>query len=125
MNQDFKLKFDEYKDNNPTDKDGEHNLDYYPSSGAVRNLTFAWPNGDKQFFNYSYLITSYYSKNDGTISIEFSTHHVTLKGRGLENLYDDLMSQVCRTIQCSEDRYQEVNAFKKYNVFEIKVVNKS
>lgn len=110
MNQDFKLKFDEYEENNPTHKEGEeNNPDYYPSRGNTRNLAFVLPDGKMQFFNYSYLISCSYSPEQGSITMEFSTHDVELKGQRLESLFYELMAQVNKVIHCTGSRYSALD----------------
>lgn len=110
MNQDFKLKFDEYKDNDPTEKTGgDNNPDYYPSFGNVRNLAVLLPDGKMQFFNYSYLVTCSYSPEQNSIKMEFSTHSLELKGQRLEQLFYELMAQVNKVIRCSESRYSALD----------------
>ncbi|MEZ5016088.1 MAG: hypothetical protein R2800_03495 [Flavipsychrobacter sp.] len=125
MSRDFELKFDEYKDNNPTEKDGASDPDRYPSGGNVRNLAFVLADGKMQFFNYSYLITCIMDNGAGSILIEFSTHHVALKGQRLGSLYNDLMMQSCKIIRCADKRYSELEENNKPVIQEIDVTNKT
>lgn len=125
MSRDFELKFDEYKDNNPAQKEGAGDPDQYPSGGNVRNLAFVWPDGKMQFFNYSYLITCTLDNEAGSILMEFSTHQVELKGQRLESLYNDLMMQSCKVIRCSDKRYSELEENNKPVIQEIDVTNKT
>lgn len=106
MSQDFELKFDEYKNNNPAEKGSESDPDQYPSGGNVRNLAFFWPDGKMQFFNYSYLITCTYTPEQGNILLEFSTHQVELKGQKLEQIFNEIMVQSIKVIRCGDKRYQ-------------------
>jgi len=121
----FDLKFGEYRDNNPTANPGnEVNPDYYPSGGHVRNVAFVWPDGRMQFFNYSYMLTCTYDKDGGSIKIEFSTHHVELKGQKLEALFYELMTQTNKIIRCHDRRYQQLDDGNKPIVREINMKNK-
>lgn len=125
MSQDFELKFDEYKDNNPAEKMGTDDPDRYPSASSVRNLAFVLTDGKKQFFNYSYLITCTLDNDAGSILMEFSTHHVELKGQRLESLYNDLMMQSCKIIRCSDKRYSGLEENSKPVIQEVDVRNKT
>lgn len=122
MSQDFKLKFDQYKENAPTDKERERNPDYYPSGGNARNLAFVWPDGRRQFFNYNYLITCTFDNESGIILMEFSTHNVELKGRGLAQLFEELMTQVNKVISCSDLRYRDLKEHSEWIVNEFNII---
>ncbi len=126
MSRDFELKFDAYKENNPAGNpvDGIH-PDYYPAAGNIRNLAFAWPDGRMQFFNYSYLITCAFKKEDGSLLMEFSTHLVELKGQRLEALFHEIMAQANKLIHCTDKRYQELEESDKPVVHEINVTSKA
>lgn len=111
MSQDFKIRFDEYQENDPTPKvEGQVHPDYYPTGGNTRNLAFVLPDGQLQFFNYSYLISCSYNQNEGKIILEFSTHTVELKGQRLERLFFELMAQVNKVIRASENRYSALDS---------------
>lgn len=126
MNQDFKLKFDEYKDNDPTEKTGSdsNNPDYYPSAGNTRNIAFIFADGRMQFFNYSYLVTCAYNQDDSKITLEFSTHTIVLKGQKLEQLFFELMAQANKVIRCIDSRYQSLETTNKSMVGEISIATK-
>lgn len=120
------MKFDEYKDNDPTHAPGEGgNPDYYSSGGNTRNLAFVLSDDKVQFFNYSYLITCSYDKGKGSIQMEFSTHHVELKGQRLDALFYELMAQMNKVIRCRDKRYHELEDDSKVIINEIIVINKA
>lgn len=111
MSRDLKLKFEEYQENDPTNRSDDGNSsDHYPTGGNVRNLAFVLADGKMQFFNYSYLITASYDPDNGSIFMEFTTHHVTLKGEKLEALFYELMMQSKRIIQCINERYKTLSS---------------
>ncbi len=123
MSQDFKIRFDEYQENDPTSKvEGQVHPDYYPTGGHTRNLAFVLPDGQLQFFNYSYLITCSYNQSEGKISLEFSTHTVELKGQKLEQLFYELMMQTTKIIRCTNKRYNELVEKDKPTTYEIIVI---
>lgn len=125
MSQDFKLKFDEYKDNDPTHTPGEGgNPDYYPSGGNIRNLTFIWPNGMAQSFSYSYLVTPKLEPDGTSITFEFTSHFVEVKGINLSSLFFDILLQTPRFIRIKEKRYQQLEDNNKPVVNEITITEK-
>lgn len=108
MSRDFKLKFDDYKENNPTNKpDSEANDDNYPSFGNARHIAFIWPENKVQSFNYSYLVTQSYDAAQNAIEMEFTTHVVTIKGVRLDELFYELMGQTPKYIRITDKRYNE------------------
>lgn len=126
MSREFELKFDAYKDNNPTGNQGQlENPDYYSSGGNGRNLGFVWPDGRMQFFNYSYLVTCSLDPDGGSISLEFSTHHIELKGQRLAPLFEELMVQANRFIRCVDKRYQQLSENDLPTVHEITITSKT
>ena len=116
MNQDFKLRFDQMRNNNlgkpeadkpmePEDKEvGLHGY------GNVRNLCLVWPDGRQTFFNYAYLIRADYHPGDefNTIHLGFSGQDITIKGYGLEALFLQLVDHLPRTIAAIDPRYVPV-----------------
>lgn len=119
------MKFDDYKNNDPTGKqEGENNSDQYPSFGNARNLAFVLPDGKMQFFNYSYLITCSYNPEEGSIKMEFSTHTVELKGQRLEQLFFELMSQVNKLLRCSDKRYSALESHTTPIIINIEINSK-
>jgi len=80
----------------------------------VRNLCFAWPDGRKLFLNYAYLVSGEFV-TDGetnTIKLAFTSHLVTLKGYGLEELYIALIEQIPRIIEEEDARYRDTSESK-------------
>jgi hypothetical protein len=125
MSLEFDLKFEEYRNNDPTAATGkETDPHYYPSGGHVRNLAFVLQDGTMQFFNYSYLVTCTYQQEAGAILLEFTTHHITLKGQRLETLFFELMVQANKIIRCAEARYEALEDAQKPVVREIHITEK-
>jgi hypothetical protein len=122
MNQDFNLRFDEYKENDPTAVPGkEGNPDYYSSTGNTRNLAFIWPDGKMQFFNYSYLITCSFDKDKGSLQMEFSSHYIEIKGQYLEQLFLELLGQVNKIIRIADKRYTVLDEKDKSVISEVNI----
>jgi hypothetical protein len=123
MSRDFKLRFDEMKQNDPTQNGGEFSegKQFYDDSN-VRNLCFVWPDNRKVFFNYAYLVSSDYLPEDGSITLAFTTHSITLKGAMLDSLYEALLSHLPRKIICVDARYAQTVESDKPIVLEI-IVN--
>lgn len=77
----------------------------YPEASYTRNLLMVMADGNRKFFNYSYLITADYLKTEDFIRLEFTTHMVTLHGLQLESLFDALFEHRVRMIVCKDARY--------------------
>jgi hypothetical protein len=98
-------------------------IERYDTPGQVRNLCFVQPDGEKLFLNYAYMISGKFSP-DGTITLFYTTHTVTLKGRNLEALHESLQAQVPKQIACVEKRYEATKGEVETVVTEI-VIQKS
>lgn len=83
----------------------EVNAVHYPAPGNVRNLCFAWQDGQRLILNYAYLVSLHFLPEDNCITLTFTTHKVVLNGLRLEGLLAGLMDQYPRIITCSDERY--------------------
>lgn len=109
MNQGFKLRFDQMRDNNPTSDTTSSvgaNSDYH-TLGHARNLCLIWPDGRKVFLNYAYLIEAEFDPGSekNVIRLNFSSHDVLLQGYGLDTLFMELLDHLPRIIKAADDRY--------------------
>ena len=91
----------------------------YPTVGNIRNLTLIAVDGNKQFFNYSYLITCEYTPSDNLITLIYTSHTVILKGLRLAPLYETLSLQLPESIACIEARYNSISEPEQSVVNEI------
>ncbi|MCF0049538.1 hypothetical protein LXM25_05705 [Dyadobacter sp. LJ53] len=113
MNQDFKLRFDQMRNNNPTKPEPEKPTEQEDKVagvhgyGNVRNLCLVWPDGRQTFFNYAYLIRADFHPGDefNTIHLGFSGQDITIKGYGLEALFAQLVDHLPQTITAIDPRY--------------------
>ncbi len=107
MNREFKLRFDQMREGNPSkaEEDADENL--LPNSAPARSLCLVWPNGRRFFLSYAYLMAGelHLSREKNEILLYFSSHTVTLRGYGLESLFTELMQHLPRLIYQSEERY--------------------
>lgn len=123
MNRNFKLRFDQMKEGNPTE--GEPQTPALPEEEFTRplNLCLVWPDGKRFFLSYSYLIAGELNvdgeKNE--ILLYFSSHTVTLRGYGLEALFTELLEQLPKMIVVTEERYTATDETNETTVVEIKV----
>ncbi|RYC66971.1 hypothetical protein [Spirosoma sordidisoli] len=109
MNQSFKLRFDQMRDNNPTSDNislAEIDSDYH-APGHARNLCLVWPDGRKVFLNYAYLIEAEFDvgSEKNIIRLNFSAHNVLLQGYGLDRLFMELLDHLPRIIKAADERY--------------------
>lgn len=125
MNQDFKLKFDEYKDNNPTGRlDGEDNPDYYPAGSNARHIVFVWSEKKMQSFSYSYLVTQSYDASKNAIIMQFTSHTIEIKGVRLDGLFHELVAQIPKYIRITDKRYNSTDDNTGTIVNEVLIIEK-
>jgi hypothetical protein len=123
MSQDFNLKFDEYKENDPS-QPIDTSQDKYPASIYARDVCFVLADGKMLAISYNYLVSKECSVEGNQIVLLFTTHTVTLKGSKLKSLMSELMSQIPRFIRCENERYAELKESDDAVVTEIIVVDK-
>ncbi|THF52827.1 hypothetical protein E6C50_01040 [Flavobacterium supellecticarium] len=75
---------------------------------GVRNVCFVMLDGKHIFLNYSYLVAGEYFLEENKITLHFTTHIITLTGKNLENLYQDLMMHMAKIIIVTNDRYSGI-----------------
>ncbi|MGN8037822.1 hypothetical protein ACTJJ0_22210 [Chitinophaga sp. 22321] len=134
MSQSFRLKFDQMRDGDPTNREtsdpvsgeGSDSRDEsYSGYSNVRNVCFAWPDGRKLFLNYAYLVSCDYQPEENTLSLTWTTHTVMIKGFSLHNLFDELMQHLPRQIVCTDPRYNATVEKDKSIVNEIHITANS
>jgi len=101
MSQDYKLKFEQMRENKP----GKEVDDNYANAGYVRNIGFLLTDGSSKFLNYAYLVSCAYHPTQGLIVLNFTSDIVTIKGSGLEPLYESLFNHVPRKVEVINTRY--------------------
>lgn len=127
MSQNFKLKYDQMRDSNPTKPEAEpdHHLkeveQFYPEEGKTRHICFVWRDGKRKFMNYSYLVSGDYLPDESIITLTFTTETFILKGVNLEVLFYDIMQQWVRQVTCVDQRYNVVGEDQKFVVNEIEI----
>lgn len=113
MSQEFRLRFDQMRENNPHTQPVGGDIpaaisDTYFEPGHSRNICFCWSNGQKLFLNYSYLVSGEYMPEQGAIILQFTSHHVVVTGSGLESLYVLFMHQMAKLVVVSDLRYESL-----------------
>ncbi len=108
MNREFKLRFDQMREGNPSkaeEEGADENL--LPPSAPARSLCLVWPNGRRFFLSYAYLMAGelHLSREKNEIMLYFSSHTVTLRGYGLETLFTELLDQLPTMVVAMEERY--------------------
>ncbi len=128
MNQGFKLRYDQLRENDPTGPKQENGAgvnELYPHPGHVRNLCLIWPDGRRAFLNYAYLVAGEYEPNTekNLIKLSFSSHIVSLHGYSLETLFMALLDHLPRIIMATDPRYVLKEDKTKEVVVEITMQN--
>jgi hypothetical protein len=103
MSRDFKFNFDQIRENHLEKKDDSH-----AGESHVRNVCFEQTDGKIIFLNYAYLVSGEYMPDENTIVLCFTSHTVTLKGIRLLPLYQDFFKHIPRIVNCTDDRYNEI-----------------
>lgn len=121
MSQGFRLKYDELRDNDPTQRGhgqpgGKAFNETYPEEGHGRSLCFVWPDGRRMFLSYSYLVSGEYVPEENSIILTFTTHTFILKGVNLEGLFYDILHQEAKQITCTDARYNLIGETEKFVV---------
>ena len=80
-------------------------LKYHKTDGHARNLCFVLLHGRRLFLSYAYLISGDVSPQENTLTLTFTTHIVTLKGRNFAPLFDSLNVHALESITAVEERY--------------------
>lgn len=106
MSRDFRDRFGMMQDNDPTGQQQEDSSiqERYPAQSHARNIVFVLRDGRRCFLNYSYLVCTELPDNENLL-LHFTTHTVTLTGKGLDALFLDLSAHIPRIIACTDPRY--------------------
>lgn len=125
MNQNFKDKLNEMRSENPTKGGSDDTAHYktFDSAGHVRNVDFVQPNGEREFFNYAYLVRCKYSPDESTVTIRFTNGIVILKGIRLTMLHIDLQSNLPKEIIAIDPRYNSTVPDTEFIVNSIEIVD--
>ncbi|MCF0072454.1 hypothetical protein LZD49_18370 [Dyadobacter sp. CY261] len=114
MNQGFKIRLDELRNNIPNEEQPVPETSplptHYDGSGYVRNLCIVWLDGKKMFFNYAYLVVAEFTPTeDGNdITLNFSDYQVLLRGFLLAPLFGELQDHRVRNVFQVDQRYINV-----------------
>src|SRR4051812_19173038 len=125
MSQDYKLKFDQMRENHPGQAESSVNTQLYPNAGYNRLVAFVLPSGDCESFNYAYLVSLKNRTQDGMILAIFTTDTVTIKGYNLQNLYFELFDSRNRIVKCVDERYKALEETDESIVTEITIKKNS
>ena len=107
----LKYKFDKLNENDPERKaeqgnaDASEDIERYDSASNVRNLIIVDLEGKHFFWNYNGLVNGAFVPEKNSITLEFATHVVKLKGRNLETLFESIIAHMIKRIVCVDERY--------------------
>jgi hypothetical protein len=76
---------------------------------GVKNICFVLLDGKYIFLNYSYLVAGEFFPEESKITLHFTTHIITMQGRNLEYLYQDLMQHLPKIIIATDERYSGIS----------------
>lgn len=101
--------------------EADKNIERFETSGGIRNVCFVDTQGNEEFFNYAYLVKGKYSPEENEIKLTFSSDVVTLKGRNLAGLFNELGVQVPKRIVTLDKRYEATKEENEIYVSEIMI----
>ncbi len=90
---------------NKKDGDGVKDITRYKTAGQRRKLSYEASDGKARFFFYDEIRDGEYSPEDNTIIIKLYDKTVTIKGRNLATLFEDIGNQVVKSITIIDERY--------------------
>ncbi|GCC49832.1 hypothetical protein SanaruYs_00460 [Chryseotalea sanaruensis] len=128
MSQKYKDKYEELRNNDIGQKEtvtNETEHAFYDMPGNARMVTFAWPDGRELFLNYAYLVSGEITEagETTTLFLTFTTHQITIKGHGLQELFVSLTGQTAKTLRKQDPRYTAING-EKARISEILAENR-
>lgn len=122
MSHEFKLKYNQLRQNDPTAKEADKN---YESESYARNVCFVQLDGKMTFLGYSYLISGEYLPDENAITLTFTSHTINLKGINLELLFLELMKNLPKMLTCSDERYNQLASKENYCINQIEIIPKT
>lgn len=112
------------KNSNPASTENAvEETDHYVRESNTRNVCFVFPDGNRKFLNYGYLVSGDYMPDAGLITLEFTNCTITLNGIHLEALFYEFMQHLPKEIKCVEDRYNALEEKERPVVNKIKILN--
>jgi len=111
MNQSFKLKSSEMRQNNvvekQTSKSGQ-NYKTFDDEASVRKLVIELIDGTIEILDYAYFMRARYSPLDGSITLIYTWGSVILQGERLRLLIRDFDCNLPKEIICNDKRYNQL-----------------
>ncbi|MBA4853756.1 hypothetical protein [Emticicia sp. BO119] len=112
MSQNYKLRFDQMKENIPGQSGSTSQEDtsaFYASEGSIRNFCLVWKDGNMDDFPYSYVVHTQFriGEEKNAMIIELPSKLITLSGYGLTSLFLAFKKQLPQFIYQVDERYAE------------------
>ena len=112
MSQNYKLRFDQMRENNPVSSESESQEDtspFYSGDGSIRNFCLVWKDGNMDDFPYSYVVHTKFriGEEKNVIIIELPSKLITLSGYGLTSLFLAFKKQLPQFIYQIDERYAD------------------
>lgn len=125
MSHPYNYKFDQMRNNAPDGEGGSESIINHASPSNDRKVCFVQLDGSKLSLNYSFLLTCEYYPEQSMISLDFTTHTVTVYGLLLEKVFEELETNMPKKIICKDARYNSINEAGKPVVNKIEVLSKT
>lgn len=112
MSQNYKLRFDQMKENNPAQSGLESQNDgsaFFPNEGNMRNFCLVFKEGNMRAFPYAYIVdyTFEIGQEKNKVILELPSKLITLSGYGLTTLYLAFLKQLPQFIYQIDERYAD------------------
>lgn len=94
--------------------------EFYATDSTVRYLTFVQLDNSQVAFKYSLLLKVSFTDEHDTITLDYPSDKVTLRGKNINNIFVGIENETIRKITCIEERYMSIDTYNNA-VFEINV----
>ena len=119
------FKFDKLVFNVPANESKQNDIEVHSQPGNTpRYLRLVNIDGSWTTLYYIDLRGMKFSPEENSITLQYTSEAVILKGRNLEKIVDDLESHRVKIIQCTDKRYEAARNEDECIVFEILVEGK-
>lgn len=119
----FRLKYDQMRDNDPSDENAREHIQCYEQPAYERKVSFIQLDGKRASIGYVFLTFSEYHPDMNKIILYFTKRTVMLTGVNLAKLFDDFDLQLPRKVYCVEERYNRLEEGEKPIVNKIEIMD--
>lgn len=108
----FDARIQQLKDSDPTTPKAIQANSFHDDTVITKKLCIVWDTGRRMFFHYIHFMTCDFDPNPdlNSLTLEFMTRYIILKGFHLEGLYGQFMQDEPHIISVVSERYAGLRA---------------